>query len=138
VKQTARKDSTAMAEKRFGLPREERIRKRNDFERVFREGSRISAGPVYARYVPNGLAFTRMAVAVPTGFGKAARRNRARRLLKEAYRLNKHEMPGGLDIIFLPGYDWNNPPLRSLEESMLRIARVLSSEDDRRQEGRSR
>ena len=115
-----------MAEKRFGLPREERIRKRNDFDRVFREGRRISEGQVFARCTTNSLPFTRVGVAVPTRFGNAAKRNRARRLIKEAFRLHKHDMPTGLDIIFLPGRNWDNPPLSALETDMLRIARRLS------------
>jgi len=115
-----------MAEKRFGLPREERVRKRKDFDRVFKDGRRISEGPIYARYVPNGLAFARVGVAVPTKFGKAVKRNRARRLLKEAFRLHKHAMPAGMDIVFLPGHAWDNPPLCDLEKCMVRIAEKLS------------
>jgi len=115
-----------MAEKRFGLPREERVRKRKDFDRVFKDGRRVTEGPIYARYVPNGLAFTRVGVAVSTKFGKAVRRNRARRLLKEAFRLHKDAMPPGLDIVLLPGSSWDDPPLCELEKCMVRIGGKLS------------
>jgi ribonuclease P protein component len=115
-----------MVEKRFGLPREQRVRKRKDFDRVFQDGGSVRAGLIYGRYLPNGTSCTRIGVAVPNRFGKAAKRNRARRLLKEAYRLHKHEMPPGLDIILLPGTGWNKPPLGAVEECMGRIARKLS------------
>jgi len=114
-----------MTPKRFGLPREERIRKRNDFERVFREGRRLTAGPIFARWVPNELGFTRMGVAVRTTLGNAPRRNRIKRLLREAYRLNKHQVPPGVDIIFLPSHGWENPTLAELEDAMREIARAL-------------
>ena len=115
-----------MAEKRFGLTRDERVRKRKDYDRVFQEGGSVRAGLVCGRYVPNGTSLTRIGIAMPNRFGKAAKRNRARRLLKEAYRLHKHEMPPGLDIILLPGPGWNKPPLSGLEECISRIARKLS------------
>jgi len=115
-----------MAQTSFGLPRDQRIRKRKDFDRVFDEGGRIAEDRFRARYLPNGLPFTRVGVAVPRKFGKAARRNRARRLLKEAFRLRKDEMPAGIDIIFLPGRDWDDPPLSDLEKAMARIAERLS------------
>ncbi|HUS59176.1 MAG TPA: ribonuclease P protein component [Planctomycetota bacterium] len=111
-----------MAEKQFGLSRHERIGSRTDFDLVFREGRRLSEGAVLARYVPNGRPFTRMAVAVPGRLGNATKRNRARRMLKEAYRLHKHEMPPGIDIIFLPGRAWKSPPLAELEAAMKKIA----------------
>ena len=114
-----------MMQKRFGLPAEERIRKRDDFERVFQQGKRLRSGPIFARWVPNGLDHPRMAVAIRTAFGNSPQRNRAKRLLREAYRLNKHEMPAGIDIIFLPSYDWNAPHLTQLEEAMRHIAGMM-------------
>ena len=114
-----------MAVKRQGLPRDERIRSRREFDRVFREGRRFAEGPVLARYVANDLGVTRMAVAAPGKFGKAAKRNRARRLLKEAYRLHKQEMPPGLDVILMPGRNWHDPALAELETALCRIASRL-------------
>jgi len=115
-----------MPEKRFGLSRDERVRKGADFDRVFREGDRMAAGLVYVRFIDNGTQATRLGVAVPARFGKAAKRNRARRLLKESFRLHKHEFPRGLDVILLPGRDWNEPALHELEESLRKVAGWLS------------
>jgi len=127
-----------MAEKRFGLPRQEKIRRGSDFDRVFREGRRISEPSVYARFLPNELAITRVGFAVPTRFGKAAKRNRARRLLREAYRLHKHEMPPGFDIVFLPGAGRHDPPLGVLERSMSGVARRLPRSERGEGTGRHR
>jgi len=120
-----------MAEKRFGLSRDERVRKRADFDRVFREGGRMADGQVFMRFIRNGTQVTRLGVAVPARFGKAAKRNRARRLLKEAFRLHKHDFPPGLDVILLPGRGWSDPALHELEESLLRIAGRLSQREQR-------
>jgi ribonuclease P protein component len=117
-----------MTQKRYSLPREERIRKRSEFDRVFKEGRRLHEQPVYARYVQNALPFTRIGVAVPNRLGKAAKRNRVRRMIKEAYRLHKHEMPAGLDIIFLPDAQWRDEPLHLLEQTMTKIATRLAED----------
>ena len=114
-----------MPPKQFGLSRDEKIGKRAEFDKVFREGGRIVDGVIYARYVPNALAVTRVGIAVPSRVGKAAKRNRVRRLLREAFRLHKHEMPPGVDLILLPAHGWNEPPLGELEECMGRIAKRL-------------
>ena len=114
-----------MSDKRFGLSRDERIRKGAEFDKVFREGGRIVEGVIYARYVPNALAVTRVGIAVPSRVGKAAKRNRVRRLLREAFRLHKHEMPPGFDLILLPGRDWKEPTLGELEACVGRIAARL-------------
>ena len=114
-----------MPPKQFGLSRDERIGKRAEFDKVFREGGRMTEGMIYARYLPTGLSIARVGIAVPGRFGKAAKRNRARRLLREAFRLHKHEMPPGVDLILLPAHGWNEPPLGELEACMSRIAKRL-------------
>ena len=60
------------------------IRKRRDFELVFKEGisSRSQYLVLYAR--PNELNVNRLGLSVSKKIGKAVIRNRVRRLLKEA------------------------------------------------------
>jgi len=117
-----------MADKRFGLPREERVASTKDFDRVFAEGRRLAEPPIYARCAPNGLKVTRIGIAVPNKFGKAARRNRVKRLIREAYRLHKHDVPPGYDIIILPAHGWDAPPLQAIEESIVRLGRKLAAQ----------
>ena len=51
------------------------------------------------RVCPNGLDRTRLGLAVPRAVGKAARRNRIKRLLREGFRLSQHDLPAGLDMV---------------------------------------
>ena len=43
-----------------------------------------------------------MGLSVGGRFGNAVRRNRFRRICREAFRLRKHDLPAGHDLIILP------------------------------------
>ena len=52
-------------------------------------------------YISNGTSANRMAVVVGRGCGTAVRRNREKRITREAYRLQKEFVPAGHDLLFL-------------------------------------
>ncbi len=82
--------------------KEERLRRRRDFEKIFAEGKAFK-GPILNAYVlPNSLGHTRIGIVVGRRYGGAVQRNRIKRLLRESYRLNKNLIKVGLDIVILP------------------------------------
>lgn len=69
------------------MQRAQRLRRRGDFSRVVRDGGHISTGELSLHYVRrDDEAPPRIGLAVGRRVGAAARRNRARRLLREAVR----------------------------------------------------
>lgn len=84
---------------RYRLRRAQRLRGRRTFDRVFHARCRKNAGPLAVNGRPNGLAFTRIGVVAPRRVGNAVKRNRLKRLLREAFRLTQHELPAGYDIV---------------------------------------
>lgn len=85
--------------RRHTLPKKLHLRAKRDFDAVFDGRTREGRGPltVYAR--PNGLPHPRLGMSVNRKVGTAVRRNRIRRLLREAFRLSQHDLPAGYDLV---------------------------------------
>ena len=86
---------------RKSLTRQERLRRSKDIRGLFTTGRRIEGRGVKLLYKGNGSSTTRMAVVVARGCGGAVRRNREKRITREAYRSLKESVTPGLDIVFL-------------------------------------
>lgn len=87
------------------LSKTERLRRKADFDRVFKKGKSIVDPFFVVLYVKNSLPFSRIGVSIKRKFGKAHVRNRLRRLVKEVYRTNKSVLPAGYDILFIARKD---------------------------------
>ena len=77
------------------------LRKQRDFSRVYNRGSSRGSRYVVILYRENGLGYTRTAFVASKKVGNAVTRNRARRLMKEAYRSLEPGIAKGYDIIFV-------------------------------------
>lgn len=79
--------------KQFTLGRKERLKSRKSIEQLFSEGQRFTQLPIrifYRRAEGKGLQF---GVAVSARlFKKAVDRNRVKRVIREAWRLQKNEL----------------------------------------------
>ncbi|MBX6314728.1 MAG: ribonuclease P protein component [Isosphaeraceae bacterium] len=81
----------------------ERIRDPKDFRRAF-EGRKSASDAVLVVYAAqNGLDHPRLGISVSRKkIRRAVARNRVKRLLREAFRLSKAELPSGVDLVVVP------------------------------------
>jgi len=81
----------------------ERIKEPEAFRRAF-ERRRWESDAVLTVYgVENGLEHPRLGISVSRKKVKTAvARNRLKRLIREAFRVSKAELPAGLDLIVVP------------------------------------
>jgi ribonuclease P protein component len=76
----------------------DRIRERDDFVRLRREGTRVRIEPLWCSFVPDpDLVPPRVAFAIGRASGSAVHRNRLRRRLRAL--LRDRPLPGGLYLI---------------------------------------
>jgi len=97
--------SAPSTQKRFFLKKHERLRRRKDFDRVFRHGSRRHTKNFAIILRPNGLQFSRLGVTVGKKVGNAVKRNRVKRYLREFFRLHKHMLPASHDVVIIAKED---------------------------------
>ena len=88
------------ARRSFG--RKQRLKQPREFARVRLEGKRLATGCLIAnwRTLPSG-APTRLGVITGKKIGNAVARSRARRLLRETFRLHQHELRQPLELVLV-------------------------------------
>ena len=107
------------------FPANRRVKMGVDFDRAYR-GRKSAADTLVVVYAAaNGLAHARLGLSVSRKVGNAVRRNRWKRLLREAFRLSQGELPAGMDFIIIPRAD-AEPELKSLSKSLVKLARLAA------------
>lgn len=81
----------------FSLNRNERVKKKNDFDKVYNSGKIFFSSDLiiklhYFSQEKTNYTGVKIATAVSKKSGKAVWRNRVKRLIREAYRLNKRQI----------------------------------------------
>lgn len=83
----------------MGFPKTDRILKREEFQQIYQKGRKVQARYFTAFVLPVERKQPRIGITVTRKFGKSVKRNRARRLVREAFRKNKWLVPQGVDIV---------------------------------------
>src|SRR5579863_4259024 len=86
----------------LGFARSMRIKQARDFARVRREGRRMVCGCFIANWqtLPPGSS-PRLGVVTAKKLGNAVTRARARRLLRETFRLHQHDLAQPVDLVLV-------------------------------------
>ena len=104
----------------------EHLRRSKDFARVYERKRSASDAwlVVYGR--ENGLPHLRLGLSVSKKkFPLATDRNRVRRLYREAFRLTRHLMPAGIDLILIPRSS-REPTLDQVRASLGKLVAKLA------------
>ena len=101
------------------------LKKNYEFHRLYRKGNSAATAflVVYARATKrpgNRVGFT-----VSTKLGKAVKRNRVRRRLREIYRLHEGELARGVDLVVVARGRAVDATYRQLESAFLYACRKL-------------
>lgn len=133
-------------------PKAERIRKRSDYVRIQKSGRKLSTQHFLAFVLPSSSLATaaapaaasaisessaarpaeskrpaapRLGVTVSRKVGGAVVRNRVKRLVREAFRTHKHELPPGLSLVLVAKADAARVGFDKVVAELREVARRL-------------
>jgi ribonuclease P protein component len=107
-----------------------RIRRAGDFQRAYRRRVSVADQWIVVFGYRNDLPHPRLGLSVSRKVGGAVLRNRWKRLLREAFRLTRPQLPAGIDLIVIPRAGVE-PTLTSLMESLVRLAGRVATKLER-------
>lgn len=114
-----------------GYPKQERVRKADDFSVILERGTRVRGQHFDAYWAPDPrpatLGANRVGVAAGKKLGNAVLRNRIKRRLREAYRQNKRELPcRGIAIVFMASRRTVGKSASDVQSDMMRLLREIA------------
>jgi ribonuclease P protein component len=123
--------------RRHPFLRSMRLRTGAEFSRVYREGSRAKGDAATIAVAPNGLDVTRLGLSIGKRVWKhAVRRNRLRRVWREAFRLEYAHLPRGVDLVVIGSVPRAEVGLSQAREELVRLAQKAARRGEERARGR--
>jgi ribonuclease P protein component len=103
----------------------ERIRQKNDFERVYKQGKKVVSSS-FVLYIDSDSKrqYRRLGITASKKIGNAVKRNRCKRLVRELFRRNKKKFPPGSDVIVIIKRDMIGKRYAELEEELYSIRQM--------------
>jgi ribonuclease P protein component len=113
-----------MTAPRLTLNRRQRLKQSRDFSRVRTAGRRLVQGCLIANWqaLPPGSP-SHLGVVTSSKIGNAVVRSRARRLLRESFRLHQNELNQPLDLVLVARNSIVGRSLAAVETDFLAAAR---------------
>jgi ribonuclease P protein component len=112
-----------MTDQRF--PKRSRLLTQEEFDRVFRGKAYAADEVLVMNGCRNGLDRARLGLAVSRKVGGAVVRNRWKRLIREAFRTRRTELPRGFDFVVRPRKG-AAPEFASVAASLPNLARRIA------------
>jgi ribonuclease P protein component len=115
-----------------GFPAERRLRRRAEYRTVYDRGQRVPGRYVVLFVLEQDRGHPRLGITATRRVGSSVQRNRARRLVREAFRRHQHEM-ASWDIVVNVRSSASDCPFEEIERDLIR---TLRRAERRKAEGR--
>ena len=109
----------------FSFPKQAKLVKTDDFSSVFNLRKRISNQYLVMRYRPNGSSSARLGLIVAKKTAKfSVQRNYMRRVLRELFRLNQHQLPA-VDLVIQVQKIFHRPDFVEIKQAFDALCKKL-------------
>ncbi len=112
--------------------RENVLRRKEDFNRVYKKGKSTGDRYVVIFCLKNDLGFNRISYLASKKVGNSVKRNRARRLMRESVRTTDFKLEQGYDIIIIARNTINDRKCADVKKSIEAAAKRLKLIDKNR------
>lgn len=109
------------------------LKENRDFRRLYSRGRSAAADCLAVYAMRNRYGAGRLGITAGVKLGHAVQRNRVKRLIREAYRLHKHELRPNTDLVIVARHRAVGASYQQVERAYLKCLDQLGV----RQEGRS-
>lgn len=97
------------------------VKKNGDFKRIYNRGRSVADRHLVLYFLSNNLEICRFGFIVTKKLGNAVIRNRIRRILREACRLNADQFQQGYDFVLIARKAVTGLKRQQVEESLARL-----------------
>lgn len=112
----------------FRFPKECRLRKKKEFEYVFSRGKRIPGEGFVCYWLPEEALGDKLGIVVSKKVGRAVKRNRIKRYVREFYRLHRPYFTrhGAIIVVARPVVStWDHSAIDAELERLFRTGGIL-------------
>lgn len=97
------------------------------FSRLYKKGERTGGAGLTAYCLPNKRPYNRLGITAGKKVGGAVQRNRAKRIIRAAYRKNELILPIGYDIVIVARPEINGKKSDGLDRFYQRLAAQIKN-----------
>ena len=101
------------------------LKENHEFRRLYNKGASAVSGSMVIYCRKNRMDHNRLGITVSVKLGHAVVRNRARRRLREVYRLNNTALRQGYDLVIVARGRTLTASWKELNDTFLRLCRKL-------------
>ena len=112
---------------RYALPRTSRVRTAREFRRVYSRGLRAGGDHLTIVALRRRADGHRLGLSVSKAHGPAVVRNKIKRVFREAFRLERPELPGAYDLVLIPRQRPGKYLLEEIRRELRRLVQRIES-----------
>lgn len=100
------------------------LKNSREFSQVYNHKKSLANRLLVMYIYPNGLDHNRIGISVSKKVGNSVVRHRIKRLIRESYRLNRHNIKEGFDIVFIARNSAKGRSFSEMESAFLHLCRL--------------